>query len=111
VLAFLAKTNEEHSDCNKKWEDLLKQLLIAAALVVLSGQVLAQKPSQGGSPSGGEPMASTSVNLNVGPGKSPWCFWGSAVYSPGARLNHYDSNQKTDACFLCNSDGTWSPCQ
>ena len=99
---------------NQVWqrEDFLRQLSIVAALVVISGQALAQQAGPASSRLSNEPVVSTSVNLNVGSGKLPFCFWGSAMYSPGSHVNYYDVSKRADACFHCNADGTWdAPCQ
>lgn len=90
----------------------MKGFQILAALIVISGPALAEQTSQAAPPPGSEPRVTTSVNLNAGSRKLSLCFWGSAVYSPGSRLDYFDVSKKADACFHCNADGTWdTPCQ
>jgi hypothetical protein len=90
----------------------LRRLSILVGLCMLSSPVIAEQSKPSSAPSGNEPIVSTSVNLNIGSGKLPLCFWGGAVYSPGSHLDYFDVSKKADACFHCNVDGTWdTPCQ
>jgi hypothetical protein len=52
------------------------------------------------------------LNLTLDAGKQHFCFWASAVYSPGSLVNFTDIAKNTTTCFHCNADGTWDkPCQ
>jgi len=91
----------------------VRQLSILAALIAFSAPAIAQQTARpSGAASSGEPSVSTTINLNVESGKLPFCFWASAMYSPGSHLEAFDPAKKTTVCFHCNADGTWdAPCQ
>lgn len=91
----------------------MRNLPLLAAIVAFSVPAMAQQSTKSaGAGPAGEPLVSTTINLNMDSGKLPFCFWGSAMYSPGSHLEAFDPSKKSMVCYHCNGDGTWDqPCQ
>lgn len=87
-------------------------LFLLAALTAVLSPVSAQQPRPSAPPQVGERTAVNSLNLTLDPSKTHFCFWESAVYSPGSLVIFVDTTKNSSICFHCNADGTWDkPCQ
>jgi hypothetical protein len=91
---------------------LSRILLLGAALVTILSPASAQQPRPSAPPQVGERTAVNSLNLTLDSSKMHFCFWESAVYSPGSLVIFVDTTKNSSICFHCNADGTWDkPCQ
>ena len=68
---------------------------------------LADQPKQVAAAQGSEHPTINELNLTLDASKQHFCFWGSAVYSPGSLVNFTDIAKNATTCFRCNADGTW----